>query len=212
MSSFDPNHQQHESILQMIANRILFCPAEEHTAREIQSLSREERSQLWADMTGAGNEFRDKHAESPDLIEYSLQQLEQELQRIPDSQKQPYLIAESVNNGQYTSNQTLRLAFLRSENFDPAATAQRFVAHFDAKWTLFAPTLGVDGNKEFMGRQITLNDLTEDDLQALRCGGMQVLPRADACGRTVIFTRQHFYDFRDRDNMVRFVSVYYGFG
>jgi hypothetical protein len=49
--SLPHDEQYKKGILSMIANRILFCPAEERTARELQQLPQKEREQVWADMT-----------------------------------------------------------------------------------------------------------------------------------------------------------------
>ena len=76
--------QEHQSgMLAVIAQRILFCPSEERTARELRQLHPSERQQVWADMTGNAdaNDYR-IHAEEPAFVAEKTHKLTQEINRL----------------------------------------------------------------------------------------------------------------------------------
>jgi len=74
---------QHRSALQA---RILFCPAEERTARELQQLPKEQREQVWADMTGhpETQQYR-MTAESPALVQQQVNAMTEDIQSLLSS-------------------------------------------------------------------------------------------------------------------------------
>ena len=52
-------------------------------------------------------------------------------------------------------------------------------------------------------KDIELSDLDEYDMEALRSGGFQVLPKRDLAGRNVLFGRYTAMRYREIKNMVR---------
>jgi hypothetical protein len=77
------HHDNNHNPLQLLAQRILFCPSQERTARELRQLPALEREQVWADMTGNPDQaFYHIHAEDPQLVQESMQQMMQEMQRL----------------------------------------------------------------------------------------------------------------------------------
>jgi hypothetical protein len=175
-----------------IKNRILFCPSEERTARELQQLPEGEREQVWADMTGNPEAtYYRIHAECPELINERLDALKDELKGQREDDRKAYDLAVK-HNADYVHRQKIR--FLRADDFDPAAAAARMVAHFNLKLNLFGPDL--------LGRDIRLDDLSDDDLESLRGGGVQLLSVPDHATRGVCFTRTRNYVYKDRNNLV----------
>jgi hypothetical protein len=176
-----------------IATRILFCPAEERTKRELQRLPRAEREQVWADMTGNQEnvDYR-MNAERPEFVQERLASLSQELSTLNHTPKSGYHRAVQ-QNPDYVDQE--RLKFLRADNFDTSAAAVRMMKHFQDKLELFGP--------DVLGRNILLSDLNADDLESLRAGGIQFLLAQDHATRGVIFTRNLNYQYKDRNNMVR---------
>lgn len=88
-----------------------------------------------------------------------------------------YEEAERMNH-QYVNDRSFRLMFLRADRYDPREAAERMIRFFDLKKSLFGA--------EKLVQDITLDDLTEDDLETLRSGYMQVSPYKDMSGRPII--------------------------
>lgn len=176
----------------MIANRILFCPAEERTARELEQLPKKKREQVWADMTGdPETTFYRIHAEEPIFVQESLNHMALDLTRISD--KPAYDLALRLAPD-YVNDSKFRLMFLRAEDFNTDAAAVRMTNHFNCKLELFG--------EDKLGRDILLSDLSDDDLESFKAGGMQALSHCDMAQRTVVFTRQLNYKYKERENMV----------
>jgi hypothetical protein len=175
-----------------IVSGILFCPAEERTARELQELPKGDREQVWADMMGNDEMISYRmHAETAEFVEDSIAAFTEELQKGQKSNRSAYDLAVQ-QNASYVHNQKLK--FLRADNFVPSSAASRMFAHFALKLDLFGP--------QVLARDVKLEDLNEDDLESLKAGGMQVLSMQDHATRPVIFTRAANYVYKDRKNIV----------
>ena len=68
------------------------------------------------------------------------------------------------------------------------------VFHFDRKLDLF----GFDA----LVRPITLNDLDEDDMEAMSAGAMLLLPVKDKAGRTIMCNFHEYHNFKTTFNQV----------
>jgi hypothetical protein len=112
--------------------------------------------------------------EDPNVVIQSLVLLEQAIAKIPD--KQAYDTACSHDPDYVTAD--FRLKFLRADNFDVGKAAVRIIRHFAEKLNLFG--------EEKLARDITLSDLSREDLHSLSYGWLQVLPRKDKAGRPVL--------------------------
>jgi hypothetical protein len=126
------------------------------------------------------------------MVTQRLAQLNDELSRIPD--KPDFSLAQKASP-EYTDSRSFRLMFLRSTDFDAMAAAARIVGHFKGKRELFGP--------ELLGRDIQLSDLDQDELETLASGGMNFLPRTDAGGRLVVFSRHLDFKSKKREDVVR---------
>ena len=131
--------------------------------------------------------------EEPDFVNQCLLDLDAAIQRMPN--KSAFLEAQRINP-LYTNNPGFRLMFLRADSFNVESAATRIVNHFSEKLELFGP--------ERVARDITLADLNVDDLESLLAGGIQWLPRPDKFGRAILCSRQVFWKYKYRENLVRF--------
>jgi hypothetical protein len=203
----------HDDEKGMILQRILFCPTEERTARELHSMDKDQRQQVWADMTGhaATIDYR-MRAESPELIADRLASLEQELaaqQVLLAQQKHKTVPAAASISGSSIDGreaylravqqnaawvQEQKLKFLRAEDFEPVAAAARMIRHFALKEQLFGPNL--------LGRDLILQDLSAEDRESLQAGGFQFLSQPDHAGRGIFFSRTKNYKYQVRENQV----------
>jgi hypothetical protein len=86
------------------------------------------------------------------------------------------ILAES-QHPQYVSDPTFRLAFLRAENFDAARAAARMVRYFHWKMAAFGESK--------LCKDITLEDLTPEDMKILKRGYGQALPVRDRRDREI---------------------------
>lgn len=152
--------------------------SEKLIAAELSKLSLQEREKAYEDVHGVS----DLVEESPERVESSLLELERELAFI--SSKVAFDQAELASK-EYVSDRKLRLMYLRAALFDPKKAASRLVGFFDLKLDLF----GADK----LGKAITLEDLGEDGMEALRQGAQQVLSRRDSQGRAVVASNQGLF-------------------
>jgi len=97
-----------------------------------------------------------------------------------------YEVAEAMDR-QFVTNQDFRLMFLRSVRYDPKAAAEQIIKFLDLKRGLF-------GQSKLVSK-ITLEDLTENDIEYLKSGSIQILPERDSAGRKVVLDLAHLRDF-----------------
>jgi len=149
--------------------------AEQALSNELEKLSMDEHERILFDIHGFCCLQED---EGETFIADKLVQLEACLNKIKPKKKEAYTRAKFLNK-KYVESRDFRLAFLRSDKFDPKEAAQTIVNHFDIKRRIF-------GDDEVLGRDVVQSDLQEDDLERLRDGFIQLLPERDAAGRTII--------------------------
>jgi hypothetical protein len=157
-------------------------------AMELNSLSIKEREKALEDVHGvAGVE-----EENPEFVNSSLKELGEHLNAIKKS-TDAYFQAEAMSRD-YVSNKNLRMMFLRADFYDSKEAAERMIRFFELKKYLF----GVDK----MVKAITLDDLNEDDLDALKSGYAQVSPYKDMSGRTIVVFMQKLRRYKVAENVV----------
>jgi hypothetical protein len=194
-----------------IVRRILFCPSEERTKRELQQLDKVQREQVWADMTGHQESVDYRiNAENPEFVTERVQAMNEELEAhhhkhttsptgTTSSSRDAYdlAVAQDVS---YVERQKLK--FLRADDFDASAAAARMMAHFTVKQDFFGT--------EALGRDVSLaDDFSDDDLESLRAGGVQLLQQQDHATRGVIFSRTMNYVYKERKNLVSYIQYIY---
>ena len=116
----------------------------------------------------------------------------QELQHLIPYHAYRLALSESPS---YVRNPEFRLMFLRATEGNAKKAAKRLTRHFRTKLRLFG--------EEKLVRDIVLDDLNEDDMESLKSGGFQVLPKRDAAGRSILFGRYTAMKYRTVENMLR---------
>jgi hypothetical protein len=163
---------------------------EERWSEELDDLSPRSKRLVIRELCGKG-QFLDM--EEPRFVEEKIKQLDTVLIRMTAEDKDAYLQACKLHPG-LQSNKSLRLKFLRAEQFDAGLAAHRLTQYFDFMRQWFGEKL--------LGRTITLADLDEFDHQALGSGGIQVLSKKDDGGRRVLFYRAVDLQFKTSKNIV----------
>ena len=117
-----------------------------------------------------------KVTEEETFIEESFQQLESHLAKIKS--RSMYEIAEQMDPV-YVRARACRLMFLRGNRYDIKDTAENMLRFFEMKHQLF-------GVRKLV-KDITLEDLDEDDIAAMK-GGFFQLAGKDSAGRVIVAT------------------------
>ena len=130
------------------------------------------------------------------FLEDCLEKMDDELEyNIPMHEKEAYRIAYE-QDPYYVENRDFRIMFLRSEQYDIRKSVKRMVGHFAMKQYLF----GVSK----LTKDITQDDLSQDDLDALKGGGYQYLHGySDHAGRPILFARYANMNYKEPINMIR---------
>ncbi|KAG7351261.1 hypothetical protein IV203_010621 [Nitzschia inconspicua] len=131
----------------------------------------EDRDQALADVHGVTSAV----AMDNEFIAGRLAHLDQALS---DTRSKSAYLRAKIQDPEYVSNREFRLQFLMADNFDPQAAAERLVAFFESKLVLFGP--------EKLTRDLTLEDLSGDDIKSLEHGVVQRLVGKDHAGRVVV--------------------------
>jgi hypothetical protein len=165
---------------------IWFNPTVDIISNDLRDLPKGRRELVWSDMIGNDSNVdhfeRGIKTESPETVASSLQELQKELGSM-FSFGDTALRRARVQCPQYVDDPEFRLRFLRSERFHVKNAANRLLRHFEEKKFLFG--------EQCLGRDVRLSDLNDDDLQCLRCGGLQVTSIVDRHGRPVEVTNYH---------------------
>ena len=164
-----------------------------------QSRSRGDASMLGAMTTSDNNVVHDGDDDIDDVTDDILNQLRQELGKIAESSA---TVATSSfhkameQNSSYVFSPFFLRRMLRSDNLDIKATVKRILLHFEVKEQIFGPDL--------LGRDVTIDDMTEDDINALKSGGFYFgLGPCDHAKRQVFFWRYASLKYKKTENMVR---------
>ncbi|CAJ1946581.1 unnamed protein product [Cylindrotheca closterium] len=80
----------------------------------------------------------------------------------------------------HAANRDLQMAFLRANRFHPKESAEKIIKFFNMKQDLFG--------EESLNRDITAQDLNDDDMKALSEGYFQYSPFRDRSGRKLLLT------------------------
>ena len=174
------SNNQHTNVC--VAFRIWFTPDQERTKRELRSLSKNERENVWADLSA--NEKLSKYEinpEEPIFVKECLTKLRQELGShvgINTSQSAAYQKAISQDS-LYVLNDKMLLRFLRADCFDTHQACTRILKHYEMKSELFGD--------DVLGRDITYQDLSDDDRHVLSLGHFQMLNSPDHAQRNIFF-------------------------
>jgi hypothetical protein len=140
--------------------------------QELNGLSMKERDEIYHDVHGVSDVIN----ENPMTVRVEITRLLQQLDEMPARQKGAYLQALEQNPG-YVHDDEFLLMFLRADRFNVRASALRCVSFFEHKLLLFG--------SDKLGRDITIDDLSEDDMACLESGYAQMLSGRDRAGRAI---------------------------
>lgn len=158
-------------------------------AQELNRLSVQEREQALEDVHGvSGMEEEDK-----ERMRRCLETLEERLNFLKD-ESDAYAIAEKMSKD-YVTNYNFRMMFLRADRYNAEDAANRLMLFFEEKRRLF----GV----EKLVKDITLEDLSPDDMDVLKSGYIQVSPEPDVAGRPILGFYFKFRNYKTPENSVR---------
>jgi predicted house-cleaning noncanonical NTP pyrophosphatase (MazG superfamily) len=165
-------------------------------ANTLQELSVKERENVYFEQHGVSDVIE----EVPEFVAQCLEEFNSQLLLLKSSRQpwaEAYNLAES-RDPLYVNSPKIRLRFLRTERFDAKKAATRFVLYFDFKKDLFGETK--------LCKDITYNDLGEEDIKALKKGFLQDLPARDRSGRAVLCIFPSHFDFKEPETLVRKVD------
>ena len=143
-------------------------------ANDLNTMTVDERNTVLDDIHGVRS--LNLEDEDPSKLMDSLLHMNHALERIKP--KTAFHMAVRLDSQYVLRNKHLRVRFLRAEEFDATKAAQRFVDYLDFTHELY-------GTMALM-RPICFNDLTKDEQNVLREGGLQLLPCRDRTGRRIL--------------------------
>jgi hypothetical protein len=139
-------------------------------ANALIALSMEERTQVYEDVHGVSETIN----ESAEFLSQKLAEFDLD---ISVKKTDIYNIAARQSKD-YVENIDFRLMLLRSTLFDVPAATTRLMKFLAQKAIYFG-----EGK---LSKEITLLDLSADDLHSLESGAFQILPERDRSGRVII--------------------------
>ena len=154
-------------------------------AKAMNKMSMDERNKVIEDVHGVSrviNEF-------PSFVAEKLQAFDLEIQQ---SKTEVYDMAYEQSR-EYVEDPNFRLMFLRSVLFDVPAATNRLMGFFQQKMLYFGP--------EKLTKDITIMDLSDDDMRIAESGIIQVLPERDRAGRIIICYLTGLQNWRLKDPM-----------
>eukprot|EP00521_Asterionellopsis_glacialis_P014236 CAMPEP_0195299306 /NCGR_PEP_ID=MMETSP0707-20130614/25300_1 /TAXON_ID=33640 /ORGANISM="Asterionellopsis glacialis, Strain CCMP134" /LENGTH=357 /DNA_ID=CAMNT_0040361675 /DNA_START=146 /DNA_END=1219 /DNA_ORIENTATION=+ len=159
---------------------------------EFDRLSPEEQDQVHRDLYGIDE--KSPEMDDPVVVQELIQDLEAAILNIPEKKKGAYL--EALQRcPEFFTRQNL-LQFLRADRYEPKKAARRITQHWEVRLELW-------GSHRAFKPKITMEDLGEGDLLALRCGGIRKLQGRDRAGRAIFWNRGMDYEFHEMNDLVR---------
>ncbi|KAL3937455.1 MAG: hypothetical protein SGBAC_007445 [Bacillariaceae sp.] len=162
-------------------------------AKSMNELSFQERQRAQEEIHGVSSAV-DEDAEQ---IASCLQELDASLGSMKAGTS--FEIAERMNQA-YVKNKDFRMMFLRAQRYNVKEAAAQIIKFFHVKGQLF-------GNDKLV-KDITLDDLNEDDKRCLQNGSMQ-LPTTDRAGRPILLYLPGLRAFKTLQSELR--ARYYAF-
>lgn len=159
---------------------------EDFLASEMQRLSVMERSKALDDLHCVGEDLK----ETPEMAKESLAQFDQVVQ----DEKNPYYEMAAAQNRAYVEDPTFRLKFLRANLHNVHRSVRQMYNFLRYKGTYF-------GNDK-IARDITLDDLDEEDKKLMLSGLFHVQDGRDQTGRVVVYLLNTFLGKCKAENVV----------
>mmetsp|Transcript_40308 Transcript_40308/g.97339 ORF Transcript_40308/g.97339 Transcript_40308/m.97339 type:complete len:520 (+) Transcript_40308:97-1656(+) len=167
---------------------------EDFLTSEFNQLSEEEQTKALNDLYCVGEEL----SENPNLIEKSLAEFEQQLR----NGNFPIIQTALKQNRSYVEDASFRLKFLRANMYNVAKSVNQMVNFLGHKATYF----GVDK----IARDITLEDLTQEDIELMLSGFYHIQEGTDQGGRVIVYMFNHMLGKYKAETLIR-VNYYIWF-
>lgn len=161
---------------------------EDLIAAEMWNLSQQERSDAIDDIHCVGEDFK----ESAQMVQQALADFE----RVVQKEFNPFYDMAVKQNRAYVEDPKFRLKFLRSRMYDVAEAVKQMTSYLQNKATYFGT--------EMIARDITLNDLNEEDKKLLLSGLFHIQKERDRKGRVVMHMFGKMLSRCKPDTMVRY--------
>ncbi|KAL3936496.1 MAG: hypothetical protein SGBAC_008198 [Bacillariaceae sp.] len=155
----------------------------------MQSLTFGELQREQEDLHGVSNELQEDDV----VIDGLRQSLREHLHRI--KRGTAYETAEARNLS-YVTQRDFEILFLRANRYDPKAAAEQMIRFFSMKLELFGT--------ERLVRDITLQDMDEDDMETVMCGSIQVGRCLDRSGRAIVLAIPGIRSYQSIKNDLRY--------
>jgi hypothetical protein len=148
--------------------------ADADLAKDMNALSFQEREQVFDDIHGVAK----LPEETPDFVKDRIRAFDESMDAIPEHKRKAFQRALFLWPNLRTDIK-FKLMFLRADQFDAPKAAQRMVQYYGQKRMLFG--------EELLVKRITMDDLSEEDIEVFKSGFMVELPLKDQSGRSVFF-------------------------
>mmetsp|Transcript_116667 Transcript_116667/g.336977 ORF Transcript_116667/g.336977 Transcript_116667/m.336977 type:complete len:336 (+) Transcript_116667:138-1145(+) len=157
--------------------------------REFDSLSTMEKEKVMKDIYG----IEEQVEETPEVVREGLEKMNNML--LDCVNKKESLMVARDRFPSFFEDEAFRLQFLRVDAFDAKLASNRLVRHIEKKMKLFGPDL--------LGKKIKLEHLSDDDMDFMRSGGLQVVPAKDRGGRHLMFSSHRKWKYKEVKNVLR---------
>ena len=159
-------------------------------AKEMNQLSVQEREKVYEDIHGVA----ETQEETPEFIAKAIQDMDACIEKSSKAKRRAYDRAIFFRPT-LAHDTKFKLMFLRADQYDALKASKRYLKYYMDKLELF-------GETKLMS-DITLDYLTEDDLDLFRTGWGIELPHKDQVGRPIWFFDMTRYDFDKLESMIR---------
>ena len=162
------------------------------SGKELNQLTAKERELLLEEIHGVAN-IRIEES-SNDLMDERIRELEDELKKLTTYESHVQYERACFLAPHRVKHRDFRLKFLRADSFNAKKAARRMTNYFHSKAELFG--------EDKLLKDITLDDLDEDDMDCLMTGGYMILPSKDQSGRTLIYISQRHLKYKSWKSLV----------
>eukprot|EP00934_Nitzschia_sp_Nitz4_P009302 Nitzschia sp. Nitz4//scaffold90_size81538//70775//72369//NITZ4_005328-RA/size81538-augustus-gene-0.11-mRNA-1//1//CDS//3329560038//9292//frame0 len=173
-------------------------------AEALQTLTLEERGQVYDDIHGIDTRAEEAETlETPAFLEKHLHFFEEELQLLKlmkqGSPEQQALEMAEQQDKEFVQDRRLRLACLRTRDWDVNEAVASFMKYFDLKLYLFGSAL--------LTKYLSIEHLTPKEIAQISKGYCQVLPNRDRAGRAILVWLSIGQDYDSVESLARQVFV-----
>jgi hypothetical protein len=158
-------------------------------ARELNDLSFQEREKVYEEVHGVAA----LQEETPAFMETCLLALRDEIAKLSRGRRRA-LDRAFFLKPTFANDRTFLVLFLRADCYDAKKAAERMAKYFTHKLELFG--------EDKLVKDITLDDLDQDDMECVNTGAVHILKERDRSGRYIWFIAQMHYKYKHWKNQV----------